>query len=70
MNNFTFLKNIVYFWTVNSTQEKNKTEVSHDKNNISGMIYADTNFFLNILFASTISPCETWEEETGMITVI
>ena len=40
-------------------QNTKQVEVHQDKDYISNLMYADSSFFLNILFATSISPCET-----------
>lgn len=59
MSDFSILKNIVDFCKISFI--KNTTiEVQHqDKDYISNLVYADSSFFINILFATSISPCET-----------
>lgn len=58
MNNFIAIKNYVVSLTTNLIQTP-KIEVHQDRDLIYRNKYTDKCFFTNILFLTSISPCET-----------
>ena len=66
MSDYFLVKSIVRSWIFPLIQNT-KIEVQQDKDYISSLVYADSSFFTYVLFATSISPCETWRVKVATI---